>query len=109
MHREALLGLANLEYRRGLYESELAQVTRVLQLDACDAEANFVAGNRFRQGVGGGLVLVDGTLLEEPRDPLHLTTRRPDDERLHRVVGRHSVDDLITRTDNAYHAGIEEM
>ena len=47
-HRGALLGLANLEYRRGLYESGLAHVTRVLQLDAYDASANFVAGNFYR-------------------------------------------------------------
>jgi hypothetical protein len=47
-HREALLGLADLEYRRGLYESGLAHVTRVLQLDAYDAAANFVAGNLYR-------------------------------------------------------------
>ena len=47
-HRKALLGLADLEYRRGLYESGLAHVTRVLQLDAYDAAANFVAGNFYR-------------------------------------------------------------
>jgi tetratricopeptide (TPR) repeat protein len=47
-HREALLGLADLEYRRGLYESGLAHVTRVLQLDAYDDAANFVAGNLYR-------------------------------------------------------------
>ena len=47
-HRGALLGLADLEYRRGLYASGLASATRVLQLDAYDAEANFVAGNLYR-------------------------------------------------------------
>jgi tetratricopeptide (TPR) repeat protein len=47
-HRGALLGLADLEYRRGLYESGLAHVTRVLQLDAYDAAANFAAGNLYR-------------------------------------------------------------
>ena len=47
-HRGALLGLADLQYRRGLYESGLAAVTRVLQLDAYDAAANFVAGNLYR-------------------------------------------------------------
>jgi predicted Zn-dependent protease len=47
-HREALLGLADLEYRRGLYEAGLAHVTRVLQLDAYDASANFIAGNLHR-------------------------------------------------------------
>ncbi len=47
-HRDATLGLADLEYRRGLYEAGLAHVTRVLQLDAYDAAANFVAGNLYR-------------------------------------------------------------
>ncbi len=47
-HRDALLGLADLQYRRGLYESGLAHVTHVLQLDAYDAAANFVAGNLYR-------------------------------------------------------------
>jgi tetratricopeptide (TPR) repeat protein len=47
-HREALLGLADLEYRRGLYETGLAYVERALQLDTYDAEANFVAGNLYR-------------------------------------------------------------
>jgi tetratricopeptide (TPR) repeat protein len=47
-HRAALLGLAELEYRRGLYELGMAHVIRVLQLDAYDAEANFVAGNLYR-------------------------------------------------------------
>jgi len=47
-HREALLGMADLDYRRGLYESGLARATRLLQLDAYDAAANFVAGNLYR-------------------------------------------------------------
>jgi tetratricopeptide (TPR) repeat protein len=47
-NRDALLGLADLEYRRGLYEAGLAHVTRALQLDAYDAAANFVAGNLYR-------------------------------------------------------------
>jgi tetratricopeptide (TPR) repeat protein len=46
--RDALLGLADLDYRRGLYRAALARVTRVLQLDAYDAAANFVAGNLYR-------------------------------------------------------------
>jgi tetratricopeptide (TPR) repeat protein len=47
-HRDALLGLADLEYRRGLHEVGLVHVTRVLQLDAYDAAANFVSGNIYR-------------------------------------------------------------
>ena len=47
-HRDALLGLADLEYRRGLYESGLNYVNRTPQLDAYDAAANFVAGNLYR-------------------------------------------------------------
>ncbi|UCC82177.1 MAG: DUF5107 domain-containing protein [Gemmatimonadota bacterium] len=46
--RDALLGLADLEYRRGLYEAGLVHVTRALQLDTYDAAANFVAGNLYR-------------------------------------------------------------
>ncbi len=47
-HRGALLGLADLSYRRGLYEEGLTHATRTLQLDAYDADANFVAGNLYR-------------------------------------------------------------
>jgi tetratricopeptide (TPR) repeat protein len=47
-NHDALLGLADLEYRRGLYGVGLRHVTRVLQLDAYDAQANFVAGNLYR-------------------------------------------------------------
>ena len=47
-HREALLGLAELDYRSGLYENGLAHVNRVLQLDAYDAKANFLAGTLYR-------------------------------------------------------------
>jgi len=46
--RDALLGLADLDYRRGLYQSGLAHVTRALQLDTYDAAANFAAGNLYR-------------------------------------------------------------
>jgi len=47
-HREALLGLAELDYRSALYDDGLARVDRVLQLDAYDAEANFLAGTLYR-------------------------------------------------------------
>jgi tetratricopeptide (TPR) repeat protein len=44
-NRDALLGMAELEYRRGRFEDGLALVDRALRLDTYDAEANFVAGN----------------------------------------------------------------
>jgi tetratricopeptide (TPR) repeat protein len=47
-HREALLGLADLEYRRGRHEAGLIHANRALQLDTYDAAANFVAGNLYR-------------------------------------------------------------
>jgi tetratricopeptide (TPR) repeat protein len=47
-HHDAILGLADLEYRRGLYQAGLDLVTRALQLDAYDAAANFAAGNLYR-------------------------------------------------------------
>ncbi|MGD2218160.1 MAG: hypothetical protein PVJ64_15490, partial [Gemmatimonadales bacterium] len=47
-NRAALLGLADLEYRRGLYEAGLVHVDRALQLDTYDDAANFVAGNLYR-------------------------------------------------------------
>jgi hypothetical protein len=43
-HRDALLGMAALEGRRGLYEDGLRYADRALRLDAYDAEANFQAG-----------------------------------------------------------------
>jgi len=46
-NREALLGMADLEYRRGRYEEGLIHADRALQLDAYDARANFVAGNLY--------------------------------------------------------------
>ena len=46
--RDALIGLADLDYRRGLYRSGLAHATRALQLDTYDAAANFVAANLYR-------------------------------------------------------------
>ena len=50
-NREALLGSAELEYRSGRNGAALSRVTRVLQLDAYDPEANFLAG-LIRQDVG---------------------------------------------------------
>lgn len=47
-HREALLGLADLSYRSADYEAGLEHANRALQLDAYDAEANFIAGNLYR-------------------------------------------------------------
>lgn len=47
-NRDALLGMADLEYRRGRYASGLERVERALQLRAYDAAANFVAGNLYR-------------------------------------------------------------
>ncbi len=47
-YRSALLGLADVEFRRGRYEAGLIHARRALQLDAYDAEANFLAGNLYR-------------------------------------------------------------
>lgn len=47
-NREALLGLADLEYRRGRYQVGLVHADRVLRLDAYDAAGNFMAGNLYR-------------------------------------------------------------
>lgn len=47
-NRQALLGMAELEYRRGRYEAGLEHATRLLQLDTYDAEANFIAGILYR-------------------------------------------------------------
>ena len=44
-HREALLGLADLEFRRGRNSTGLVYARQALQLDTYDAEANFLAGN----------------------------------------------------------------
>jgi tetratricopeptide (TPR) repeat protein len=46
--RETLLGLAELDYRAGLYRDALGRVNRALQLDAYDAEGNFLAGTIYR-------------------------------------------------------------
>jgi tetratricopeptide (TPR) repeat protein len=47
-NRDALLGLAEISYRSGLYDEGLERVNRALQLDAYDAEANFLAGTLYR-------------------------------------------------------------
>ena len=47
-HREALLGMADLSFRAGLYETGLEHANRVLQLDAYDGQANFLAGSLYR-------------------------------------------------------------
>ncbi len=46
--REALLGMADLSFRAGLYETGLEHADRVLQLDAYDGQANFLAGSLYR-------------------------------------------------------------
>jgi len=47
-NRDALLGLAALDLRAGLPDRGLEWVNRALQLDAYDADANFLAGNLYR-------------------------------------------------------------
>jgi tetratricopeptide (TPR) repeat protein len=47
-NRQVLLGGAELDYRAGRYREALAAVNRALQLDAYDAEANFLAGTVYR-------------------------------------------------------------
>ncbi|HSG06705.1 MAG TPA: DUF5107 domain-containing protein [Longimicrobiales bacterium] len=47
-NREALLAGAELAYRRAMYEEGLALVDRALQLDAYDAQVNFLAGALYR-------------------------------------------------------------
>ena len=47
-NRDALLGLADLEYRRARYTEGLSLVDQVLRLDAYDPEGNFIAGNLYR-------------------------------------------------------------
>ncbi|MEZ5316824.1 MAG: DUF5107 domain-containing protein [Vicinamibacterales bacterium] len=47
-HRGARLAMADLELRRGRYGAGLDHVRRVLQLDAYDADANFLAGTLYR-------------------------------------------------------------
>jgi len=47
-NRDALMGAAELEYRGGRTARGLTYVNRALQLDAYDAEANFLAGLLYR-------------------------------------------------------------
>jgi len=47
-NREGLLGLADLEYRRGRFPQGLEYATRLLRLDAYDAAHNDVAGRLYR-------------------------------------------------------------
>ena len=47
-HRNALLAMGDLEYRRARFTEGLGHVVRALRLDAYDAEANFIAGNLYR-------------------------------------------------------------
>jgi tetratricopeptide (TPR) repeat protein len=47
-HRGALLAMGDLEYRRARFSEGLVDVVRALQIDAYDAEANFIAGNLYR-------------------------------------------------------------
>ncbi|HET9065661.1 MAG TPA: DUF5107 domain-containing protein [Gemmatimonadales bacterium] len=47
-HRASLLGMAELERRRGKYDEGLALAKRALQLDTYDPEANVVAANLYR-------------------------------------------------------------
>ena len=47
-NREALLGMADLEYRSGRHEEGLDFADRARQLDAYDAQANFLAGIHAR-------------------------------------------------------------
>ncbi len=47
-NRAALLGMADLSYRSASYEAGLEFVNRALQLDAYDAESNFLAGTLYR-------------------------------------------------------------
>lgn len=47
-HRDALVAMSDLQYRRGLYNEGATLVRRALQLDTYDAEANLIAGNLAR-------------------------------------------------------------
>ncbi len=47
-HREALLAVAELDYRRGYMDAALGHARRVLELDAYDPAANFRAGLAYR-------------------------------------------------------------
>jgi tetratricopeptide (TPR) repeat protein len=47
-NRKALLGMADIEFRRGRYDEGLIFAERLLQLDAYDFDANFIAGKLYR-------------------------------------------------------------
>jgi tetratricopeptide (TPR) repeat protein len=47
-HRGARMGAAELAYRSGRYQNALGHIHRVLEIDAYDAEANFLAGTIYR-------------------------------------------------------------
>jgi len=47
-NREALLAMAELDYRRGYMDASLGHAKRVLELDAYDGAANFLAGLAYR-------------------------------------------------------------
>jgi predicted Zn-dependent protease len=47
-HHDALLSLADLEYRRARYAEGLAHANRALSLDTYDPAANFLAANLYR-------------------------------------------------------------
>ncbi len=47
-NRDALVELAKLDLRQGLFASGIERINRARQLDAHDAEANFVAGSLYQ-------------------------------------------------------------
>ena len=47
-HHDALLAMADLEYRRARYEEGLVHATRALRIDTYDPAANFIAANLYR-------------------------------------------------------------
>ncbi|MEO8501710.1 MAG: DUF5107 domain-containing protein, partial [Vicinamibacteria bacterium] len=47
-HHDALLAMADLEYRRARYTEGLAHTTRALRIDTYDPAANFIAANLYR-------------------------------------------------------------
>ncbi len=53
-NKEALLGLADLEYRRARHRDGMTYVNAALQLDAYDAKTNFIAGN-LHHALGDGV------------------------------------------------------
>ncbi|MEO8479236.1 MAG: DUF5107 domain-containing protein, partial [Gemmatimonadota bacterium] len=66
-NRAALLGLADLERRRGRYSEGLELAKRALQLDAYSPETNFVAANLYRAlGVNADAILAYGFAARSP-------------------------------------------